>query len=77
MSFFAQLLPVIHWGLVAVVLAQKALQKHYQDLYYKIPPLLGVIRNIGKEWRTLPETYQVLGLPDFEVYALSKKIMGR
>ena len=46
-SFFAQLLPVINWGLVAVVLTSKALQKYYQDLYYKILPLIGVNRNIG------------------------------
>ena len=73
-SFFAQLLPGINWGLVAVVLTPKALQNYYQDLYYKILPLLGVNRNIGKGWRTLPERYQGLGLPDFEVHALSKKI---
>ena len=30
--------------------------------------------NIGKEWRTLPERYQGLGLPNFEVHALSKNI---
>ena len=30
--------------------------------------------NIGKEWRILPERYQVLGLPNFEVRDLSKKI---
>ena len=29
-------------------------------------------RNIGREWRTLPEKYQGLGLPNFEVRALSK-----
>ena len=36
-------------------------------------PLLGVNRNIAKEWRTLPERYQGLGLPDFEVHSFSKK----
>ena len=36
MSFFAQLLPGINWGLVAVVLIPKDLQKYYQDLYYKM-----------------------------------------
>ena len=65
MSFFAQLLPGINRGLVAVVLTPKALQKYYQDLYYKILPLLGVNRNMGKEWRTLPERYQGLDLLDF------------
>ena len=74
MSFFAQLLPGINVGPVAVVLTPKAFQKYYQDFHYKILPLLGVSRNIGKEWKTLPERYQGLGLPDFEVHALSKKV---
>ena len=33
MSFFAQLLQGINWGLVAVVITPMALQKFYQDLY--------------------------------------------
>ena len=57
-----------------MVLTPKALQKDYRDLYYKIQPLLGVTGNTGKEWRTLPERYQGLGLPDFKVHALSKKV---
>ena len=48
-SVFAQLLPGIKWGLGAVMLVPKVLQKYYQDLYYKNLPLLGVNRNIGKE----------------------------
>ena len=43
------MLPGINWGLVAVVLTPKALQKYYQDLYYKILPLLRVSGNIDKE----------------------------
>ena len=74
MGSFAQLLPGINWGVVAVVITTKALQRCYQDLYYKMLTLLGINRNIGKEWRTLPERYQGLGLPDFEVHALSKMI---
>ena len=73
MSFFAQLLPGINWGLVAVVLSPKILQEEYQRLYFKMLPLLGVNRNIYKELRTLPERYQGLGLPDFEVQSFSKK----
>ena len=38
MSFFAQLLPGIYWGLTAVVLTPKALPKYYQDLYYDPTP---------------------------------------
>ena len=33
MSFFAQLLPGINWGLVAVVLSPKVLQEEYQKLH--------------------------------------------
>ena len=73
MSFFAQLLPGINWGMVAVVLSPEILQESYQSLYYKMLPLLGVNRNIGKEWRMLPERYQGLGLPDFEVHSFSQK----
>ena len=74
MDLIAQLLPGINWGLAAVVITPKTLQNCYEDLYYKRIPLLGLNRNIGKEWRTLPERYQGLGLPDFKVHALSKKI---
>ena len=55
MSFLAQLLPGINWGMVAVVLSPEILQESYQSLYYKMLPLLGVNRDIGKEWRMLPE----------------------
>ena len=55
MSFFAQLLPGMNWGVVAVVLTPQALRRYYQDLYYKILPVLGVNRNIDKVWRTLLE----------------------
>jgi hypothetical protein len=48
MSFFAQLLPGIYWGLVAVVSTPKALQKYYQDLYYTILPLMRLNRNIDR-----------------------------
>ena len=50
MSFFAQLLPGINWGMIAVVLSPKILQESYQSLYYKMLPLLGANRNIDKEW---------------------------
>ena len=64
----------MHWGLMAVVLAPKALQKHSQDLYYNILPLLGLNFNIGTEFRTLFERYQGLGLPVFEGHALTKQV---
>ena len=74
MRFFAQILPGINWGSVATVLKPEALQKAYQRFYYQILPILGVNRNMATEWRMLPERYQGLGLPDFEVHAFSNKI---
>ena len=71
---FAQLLPGINCGLVAVVLTPKVLQKSCQESKYKVPPLLGVNWNIGKEWRTLPERYQCSVLLDFEVHTFFKKV---
>ena len=73
-SFCVQLLLGIHWGLMAVLLTPKALQKYDQDLYYTILPLMGVDRSICKERRTLSERYHKLGLPDFKVHTLSKKV---
>ena len=58
-----------------MVLTPKALQKYYQDLYYKILPLMGMNRSIDKEWRTLPERYQELDLQDSKVHALSRKTL--
>ena len=59
---------------MAVILSSKELQKVYQDVYDKMPPLLGVNWNTGKEWRTLPERYQALYHPDFEVHTFFKKV---
>ena len=74
MRSFARLLPGINWGLGTVAITPKPFQKYYQDLYHKMLPLLGVNKNTGKERRTLLERYQGMGLPDFEVHALSKTI---
>ena len=75
MSAFAQLLPGINWGLLAVVIAEKALQKCYQDLYYKMLPLIGVNRNIRKKRKGLClKDHQGLGLQHFDVHTRSKKI---
>ena len=71
---FTQLLPGIQQGLMTVILTPPKLKKSYNDMNYRILPLLGVNRNIGKEWRALPKRYQGLGLPNFELYTFSKKI---
>ncbi len=46
-----------------------------QWVYEKALPSLGVNRKIKKEWRTLPEMYQGLALPNFPLLALSKKVL--
>ena len=74
MSYFAQLLPGINLGPAGVVLTPKALQKDYQDLYYKFLILPLMSSKTGKERMTLPERYQGVGLPDFQVHALLKKL---
>jgi hypothetical protein len=52
----------------------RKLDTMYQRLFEKALPLLGVNRKITKEWRTLPEMYQGLALPNFPLIALAEKI---
>ena len=59
---------------MTVVLTPKELQQLYQDLCYKMLPLIGVNRRISNKWRILPERYQGVGLLNFEVHAFSKKM---
>jgi len=74
MSFFFQLFPGISWGLVTVNVSPKTMDDHWQALYFKILPLLGVNRHIAREWRTLGERYHGLGLPDFVVVCFAAKV---
>jgi hypothetical protein len=73
LSFQLQLFPAILWGLVTVCLPPCKLDTMYQRLNEKALPLLGVNRKIKKEWRTLPEMYQGLALPNFPLIALAEK----
>ena len=52
----------------------KKLDAQYQRLYAKALPLLGVNSKIKREWRTLPEQYQGLGMPNVPLQALSEKL---
>jgi hypothetical protein len=45
-----------------------------QRVYAKALPFLGILCKIKKEWRTLPEMFWGLALPNFPLIALSKKI---
>jgi hypothetical protein len=46
----------------------------FQRVYEKALLLLGVNRKIKTEWRTLPEMYQGLALPNFPLIAFAEKI---
>ncbi len=74
LSFQLQLFLAILWGLVTVCPPPSKLDTMYQRLYEKALLLLGVNRKIKKEWRTLPEMYQGLALPNFPLIALAEKI---
>jgi hypothetical protein len=74
LSFFLQLLPGISWGLLTVVMSPAQLDREFNDLYYRILPLLGVNRHIGFDWRMLSERFGGLGLPNFVVLAFACKI---
>ena len=74
LSFFLALYPGMSYGLESVLIAPKELDDKMQALYYKILPVLGVNRNISKEWRTLSERFQGLGLPNFVVDCLAAKL---
>jgi hypothetical protein len=69
-----QLFPGMSWGLLAVCMNPIKLDKMIQRCYERALPFLGVNRKIKKEWRTLPEAYQGLGLPNFPLVSLSAKI---
>ena len=47
-SMFRQLYPGMKWGMVAVIMPIKELDKKVGNLYYNMLPPLGVNRNIGK-----------------------------
>jgi hypothetical protein len=72
--FYLQLLPAISWGLVTVCMPPKKLDLQYQRIYARALPFFGVNSKIKREWRTLPEQYQGLGMPNFPLLALSEKL---
>ena len=74
MSLQYQLMPGLTWGLATVTMSPEAINKEMQSFYFAILGILGVNRNIAKEWRMLPEKYHGLGLPNFAILSLSGKI---
>jgi hypothetical protein len=74
LSFYFQLFPTILWGLVTVFMQPSKLDKKLQRVYGRALPFLGINFKIKREWRTLPEMYQGLSLPNFSLVALAEKV---
>ena len=74
LSFTIQLHNVMSYGLGEVIIPPKRLKKLMHALYYWILPILNINRFITREWRTLPERYQELGLPEWGGDCLAAKI---
>jgi hypothetical protein len=74
LSLFLQLFPGIPRGLVTMCILPKQLDGCIQRFYAKALPFLDVNCKIKKEWRTLPEMYQGLALPNLPLVAMSDKI---
>ena len=70
-SFKTQAVPSVTYGLIALMSSREALDEAFASWYYHILPALGINRHITREWRTLPTTYQGLGLPQMSVEKLS------
>ena len=62
------------WGLVTVCMPPRLLDRSFQRVYAAALPFMGVSSKIKKEWRTLPEMYQGLSLPNFPLVCLADKI---
>ena len=62
------------WGLATVVLSPQEFFAATRPVYFKCLPLLGVQSHIKLPWRTLPEVYQGIGLPNFGLHALAAKL---
>jgi hypothetical protein len=73
-SFYLQLFLAIFCGLVTVCMPPSMLDKCFQKVYKKALLLLGVNCKIKQEWRTLPEKYQGLAMPNVPLVALAEKV---
>ena len=73
-SFTLQLYPGMSWGIAMVVLSPQEFYLVTKPVYYKCLPFLGVQHQIELPWRTLPECYQGISLPNFSLISLSSKL---
>jgi len=68
------LMPKMTYGIVAVSHTPASLDEAFHKVYYTLLPMIGVNRNITKEYRTLPLQYQGLALPNPNVEVLTAKL---
>jgi hypothetical protein len=73
-SFSFQLCPGMLWGITTVVLSSQELYQATRIVFFWCLPLLGVQQHIELPWRTLPEMYQGIGLPNFALISLAAKL---
>jgi hypothetical protein len=73
-SFRTQALPAVTYGLVPLMAPRVALDKSFLKWYYSFLPALGVNRKIAQEWRTLPSSFQGLGLPNISLEKLAASL---
>jgi hypothetical protein len=74
LSLSFQLFPSILWGLVTVCMQPATLDKKFQRVYAKALPVHGINCKMKREWRTLPEMYPGLALPNFPLVALAERV---
>ena len=73
-SFSLQLYPGMVWGITTVVLSAREMYLLLKPVYFRCLPFLGVQRHIELPWRTIPEKYQGIGLPNFSLVSLASKL---
>lgn len=73
-SFHTQVYPSVSYGIVPPMASCRTVDDAFSSWYYTILPSLGVNRNITTEWRTLPVSYQGLGLPKMSIEKLAASL---
>jgi hypothetical protein len=73
-SFRTQAIPAVTYGLMTLMMPRHELDDTFMKWYYSFLPSLGVNRNITREWRILPTSYQGLGLPQMSLEKLAMSI---
>ena len=73
-SFQTQAMPAVRYGLVPLMANRQHIDDTFDAWYYHCLPKLGVNRNIRKEWRTLPVSFQGLGLPYLSLEKLADSL---